>query len=144
MFTGKVIGTIALMFVLAQASYAQGIGDIQEYFNDTAISVKATDDPAQKRDLVDNSLRRMSEALDRIDRAGLVSADNRAGVDRLATSVQDKRDELAGRNGYNGVPDAQLNAFADYVVQDMEQADRTITISLVTALLLVIILILVT
>jgi hypothetical protein len=48
-----------------------------------------------------------------------------------------------GSNGYDRVADAQLNAFSDYVVQDMEQAERQITISLVSALLIVIILILV-
>ena len=47
-----------------------------------------------------------------------------------------------GSNGYERVSDAQLNAFSDYVVQNMEQADKTITISLVTALLIVIIIIL--
>ncbi len=47
-----------------------------------------------------------------------------------------------GSNGYERVADAQLNAFSDYVVQDMEQADKSITISLVAALLIVIIIIL--
>jgi hypothetical protein len=40
------------------------------------------------------------------------------------------------------VPDEQLNAFSDYVVQDMEQADQIITISLVTLLLIVILIVL--
>jgi hypothetical protein len=41
------------------------------------------------------------------------------------------------------VPDAQLNAFADYVVQDMEQARETVTISLVSLLLIILIAILI-
>ncbi|MCB0287262.1 MAG: hypothetical protein KDE57_11445, partial [Calditrichaeota bacterium] len=57
-------------------------------------------------------------------------------------TLQDKQDELMGNNGYERVSDAQLNAFSDYVVQDMEQADKTISISLVSALLIVIIIIL--
>ena len=69
----------------------------------------------------------------------LVSKADRAGLDRLKAALQEKQDELAGTNGYARVADDQLNAFSDYVVQDMEQADRTITISVVTALLIVII-----
>jgi hypothetical protein len=56
--------------------------------------------------------------------------------------VQDKQDELAGINGYEKVSDSQLNNFSNYVVQSMEQADTTITISLVAALLIVILIVL--
>ncbi|HSQ76746.1 MAG TPA: hypothetical protein VLT13_14380 [Bacteroidota bacterium] len=45
-------------------------------------------------------------------------------------------------NGYAGVSDAQLNGFSEYVVQDMEQADQLITISLVTLLLIIILIVL--
>ena len=73
----------------------------------------------------------------------LISQEDRAGIDRFKATLQEKQDELAGLKGFERVPDAQLNAFSDYVVQDMEQAaDRTITISLVTALLIVILIIL--
>lgn len=134
---------IIMMFVLVQAGAAGGKDDIQKYFNDTACKVKATDDPAQKRDILNKSLQTMSQALERVESSGLISQDDRAGIDRFKTTLQEKQDELMGSNGYERVPDAQLNAFSNYVVQDMEQADRTITISLVSALLIIIILILV-
>jgi len=138
-----VLGVIIMMFVLVQAVTAGGKDDIQKYFNDTACKVKATDDPVQKREILNKSLQTMSQALDRVESSGLVSQDDRAGIDRLKTTLQEKQDELAGSNGYERVSDAQLNAFSDYVVQDMQQADPKITISLVAALLIVIILILV-
>ncbi len=138
-----VLGFIVMMFVLVQAGNAGGKDDIQKYFNDTACKVKATTDPVQKREILNKSLQTMSTALDRVESSGLISQDDRAGIDRFKAALQEKQDELTGSNGYERVADAQLNAFSDYVVQDMEQADQTITISLVTALLIIIILILI-
>ncbi len=66
----------------------------------------------------------------------------RIGIDRFKAALQEKQDELAGSNGYVRVSDEQLNAFSDYVVQDMEQADQMITISVVTLLLIIILVVL--
>jgi len=140
MFTRTVLGFIFMIFILVQAGNA---GDIQNYFSDTAAKVKATTDPAQKRAILDKSLQTMSTALDRVENSGLISQDDRAGINRLKADLQEKQDELTGSNGYAGVPDAQLNAFSDYVVQSMEQADQYVTISVVTLLLIIIILILI-
>jgi hypothetical protein len=41
------------------------------------------------------------------------------------------------------VSDGQLNNFSNYVVQDMEQADQVITISVVTLLLIIILIVLI-
>lgn len=131
-----------MMFVLVQAGTAGGKDDIQKYFNDTACKVKATDDPVQKRDILNKSLETMSQALERVESSGLISQDDRAGIDRFKTTLQEKQDELTGSNGYERVADAQLNAFSDYVVQDMQQADQYVTISLISALLIIIILVL--
>jgi hypothetical protein len=138
-----VFGALAMMMVLVQAGFAGGKSDIQKYFNDTAIKVKATADPVQKREILDHSLMAMSKALDRLESSGMISKDDRPGINRFKSTLQEKRDELAGSNGYQRVADAQLNAFSDYVVQDMEQAAETITISLVAALLIIIILVLI-
>jgi hypothetical protein len=142
MLARAAFGVIVMMFVLVQAGNAQGTDDIQKYFNDAAIKVKATENPVQKREILDKSLHTMSTALDRAERFGLISKDDRAGIDRFKATLQEKQDELAGLNGFEQVPDGQLNAFADYVVQDMQQAAQTVTISLIAALLIVIILIL--
>ena len=135
-------GVLAMMLVLVQAGIAGGKEDIQKYFNDSAGKVKATTDPVQKREILNKSFQNMSKALDRVESSGLISQEDRAGIIRFKANLQEKQDELKGSNGYQRVADAQLNAFSDYVVQDMEQA-QTITISLVAALLIVIILILI-
>jgi hypothetical protein len=142
MTTRIAFGSIAMMFVLALPSNASGKEQLQKYFNDAAIKVKATDNASEKREILSESFQTMSKALDRIESSGLVSKDDRVGIDRFKAALQEKQDELAGRNGYVRVSDEQLNAFSNYVVQDMEQAAEYITISLVAALLIVIILLL--
>jgi hypothetical protein len=131
-----------MICVLVYAGTALAQDNVREYFNDAACKVKAASEPSQKRDILNNQLQNMSTALDKVRSSPLASDADRAGIDRVKASLQEKQDELAGVNGYTRVSDDQLNAFSDYVVQDMEQADRTITISLVAALLIVIIIIL--
>jgi hypothetical protein len=142
MLARTVFGVVVMMFVLIQAGFAGGKDDIQKYFNDTASKVKATTDPAEKRAILDKSLQTMSKALDKVQKSPLISKEDREGIEKFKATLQENQDELAGSNGYERVSDAQLNAFSEYVVQNMEQADKTITISLVTALLIVIIIIL--
>jgi hypothetical protein len=143
MLVRTVLGALIMMCLLVQGGNAAGTGDIQKYFNDTASKVKATDDPGQKRDILNHSLQTMSSALDKVQGSALISKDDRAGINQLKVTLQEKEDELAGLNGYDRVPDQSLNAFSDYVVQDMEQATQTVTISLVALLLIIIIIILV-
>ncbi len=137
------LGAIVLLFTLSQTGQAATNDGILKYFNDTALKVKATEDPVQKREILDKSLRNMSMVLDKVHGLPLGSKDDHVGLVWLITSLQERRDELAGKNGLERVSDAQLNDFSDYVVQDMQQAPNTITISVVTALLILIILILI-
>ncbi len=133
---------LVLMCLLSFAGIAQGQDKLQNYVSDAASNVKATSDASQKREILDRSLTKLSKALDIAQRSPLVSKQDKVGIDKFKAVLMEKQDELAGVNGYEAVPDAQLNAFADYVVQDMEQA-QNISISLVAALLIVIIIILV-
>ena len=133
-----------MMCVLVYAGMAVGQDNLQKYFNDTACKVKATADPAQKRAILSEGLQKMSKALNLVEGSALVSESDRAGIDRFKATLQERQNELAGSNGYDRVSDEQLNGFSDFVVQDMEQADRTITIGVVTLLLIIIIVILIT
>ncbi len=131
------------LFAMGQTSHAQGVDGIQTYLNDMSIRVKAASDPAEKRAILNRSFDVMAQALDKIEQSSLISSDDRTGLDSYRASLQENRDELAGVNGFDRVPDARLDAFADYSVQSLEQAaEKTVTISLVAALLIVIILIL--
>jgi hypothetical protein len=133
---------LVLMCILSFASIAQGQDKLQNYLSDAASKVKATADASQKREILDKSFAKMSKALDIAQSSPLISKDDKAGISKFKAVLTEKQDELAGVNGYTAVPDAQLNIFADYAVQDMEQA-QNISISLVAALLIVIIIILI-
>jgi len=109
---------------------------LKRHVRDVVQTVKAAPTAARKRAILDEKLRGMIEALDRAEALTSLPQD-RAGIDAL----REKLDELHGRNGYEAVPANQLDAFADYVQQDVEQAD-SITISLTTALLILILVIL--
>jgi membrane peptidoglycan carboxypeptidase len=133
------IGSIVMMFVLTIPLIAGGKGELQKYFNNTANKVKATDNPIEKRIILNESFQTMSEALDKVQNLGLISKADRLGIDRFKVALQEKQDELTGSNGYERVSDSQLNSFSNYVVQSMEQASGTVTIGVVTLLLIIII-----
>jgi len=143
MKTRIALGVIVMMFALVQAGFAGPSDVLNKYFNDTACKVKATSDPAQKREILSTSLQTMTTVLDRVEASGLLPQSDRAGIEHFKSTVQEKRDELTGSNGYQRVADAQLNDFSEYVVQDMEQAPHTVTISLVALLLIILILVLI-
>jgi len=143
-FRSIVMLFVMMMLVMAYAGIALGQDGLQKYFNNASLKVKATADPLQKREILNKSLQTMSKALDRVQGSPLISKDDRVGIALLKSTLQEKQDELTGLNGYERVSDVQLNAFSDYVVQDMEQATQTVTISLVALLLIIIIVILVT
>ena len=85
----------------------------------------------------------MSKALDMVQQSPSISKEDGLRIDLVKATLREKQEELAGINGYVRVPDAQLNAFSQYVVQDMEQADQFITISVVTLLLIIILIVLI-
>jgi hypothetical protein len=136
-------GLIVMLFALVQTGHAAANDGILKYFNTASGKVKATSDPLEKREILDKSLKNMTVALEKVQNMPLVSEKDQAGIIRIKTTLQEKRDELAGINGYDRVADAQLNDFSDYVVQDMEQAPDTVTISVTTLLLIIVVLILI-
>ena len=139
------IGTVlaAAMFVMAFAGSSQAQDKLKNHFSDVASKVKSTADPSQKREVLNDSFNSMSKALTTVQGSPLISKKDKAGIEQFKVTLQEKQDELAGLNGYERVPDAQLNDFADYVVQDMEQAGETVTISLVALLLIILIAVLI-
>ena len=134
---------IVLIGALSCAGVAMGQNRVYDHFNDTALKVMATESPTLKREILGKSLSDMTRAIDAAKSTSLTSPQDDMKLDRVRASLQEKSDELAGTNGFDPVPDDQLNAFATYVVQDMEQAEQTITMSLVVALLIVIIILLI-
>ena len=143
MFARTTFRMAVLAIFIVSAGIAQGQDKIQKYFNDTAAKVKATADPAQKREVLTKSFESMVNSLNKVQGSSLVSQNDKIGIEKLKGIIGEKQDELAGRNGFERVPDSELNAFASYVVQDMEQAEQMVTLSLVALLLIILIAVLV-
>ena len=137
------IHVLVLIGTLGWAGTALGQDKVHNYLNDTALKVQATENPVEKREILKKSLSDMTRAIETAKNGPLTSEQDDVNLDRLKATLQEKSDELAGVNGFDRVPDDQLNAFSTYVVQDMEQADKNITVSLVVVLLVIIIIILI-
>lgn len=135
---------VSIMLLVCSFAIAQADGKekLQQYFNQAASKAKAATDPAEKREILTNSLATMTKALDVVETMGSVSETDKAGIQRFRASLNEKQNALTGANGQARIADSRLNDYANYLVQDMEQADTVITISVVTLLLIIIIIIL--
>jgi hypothetical protein len=131
-----------LMFVLAIPVNADGKDELKQYFSKAADKVKATENADEKREILNESFNNMSKILDKVLSSELISENDRAGIKQYKAILQEKQNELKGSSGYDRVPDTQLNNFANYVVQDMEQADSTVTISVIALILIIILVVL--
>lgn len=134
--------SIFMMFVLAIPVNADGKDELKQYFSKAADEVKSTENADEKREILNESFNNMSKILDKVLSSELISENDRAGIKQYKAILQEKQNELKGSNGYDRVPDTQLNNFANYVVQDMEQADSTVTISVIALILIIILVVL--
>lgn len=144
----KSFATILVVFAIVQpvlaSDQARLDNALKEYFNQATVKVQQTSDPEAKRQILNDSFRKFFAALDQAKTLPNLGITDINALAEFREQAQEKYDELNGLNGYGKVSDKDLNDFARYVQQDLEQADRelTITISLTTLLLGIIILLL--
>ena len=124
--------------LFAEDSVTRWENRLKEYFNNLVLEVEQTKDPAEKRALLNESLERFLKAMDRIQRLPFLRQERREALARFDAEVQEKLDELNGAAGFARVADAELDAFARYMVQDLEQAQRTYVVLSGTAILIII------
>src|SRR5690554_4454600 len=140
-FSFLVIALIAFLSPLkAQSSKAQEI--IKKNINEMVIDVERTSNPTEKRKVLNKTFDKFFTTIERVEKMESVSADDKAGLNEFKASFVEKKNELNGLNGFAKVPDIQLNNYANFVQQNFEQADRIVTVSLTTVLLIVLILLL--
>lgn len=129
---------------LAQDGATKAENRLKDYFSDVALRVKKEQNPAEKREILNRSFEKVFKAVDRIERMPAFSSVDLQVVSEIRSRTRDKFAELNGLNNYQPVTDAQLNHFADYVVQDMEQAKRVTIVTTTTVLLIILLVILLT
>lgn len=142
----KTISLMAFLLTGLQVSAFAQANDastkLKKYINTMVHKVEKAEEPAQKRAIMNDSFDKMIKAFEKVGSMKHVSEEDRSGIAGLKSIITDKKDELNGLNGYDAVKNNQLNNFANYVQQDLEQADKEITISVTVLLLIIIILLL--
>ncbi|MGE5680251.1 MAG: hypothetical protein ACM34K_05160 [Bacillota bacterium] len=147
MAKARIIIMTVLALLFTQSVFAEGEAvkvqnKFKEYFKNTAMKVKQVNDPAEKRAILNNSFDKMQNTLDKVTKLANISEKDFSAISEVKGSIQEKYNELNGLSGYKKVNDSELNNFADYVQQDMEQADQWVTISVTTLLLVALLLVL--
>lgn len=140
--------TLLLLLIAAPvAQAADGPLNLTDHLDDrlheAVERAQAADAPAQKRLILSEAFRSMTRDLDRIKKIPALSSEDEAAVEALQRDIQEQHDRLNGLSGFAPVPDTNLDRFADSVQQDLDLQNRSITISLVGALLIVIIILLI-
>ena len=144
----KVPSIIAmLLFGLIGTGFAQNQQSLTEilktHMNETVQSVKEADDADEKRAILDDSFSKMLTAIEKIEEQSRLTDSEQEQLSTLKQNITEKSNQLNGLDGFDEIADEDLDDFSDYSQQDMEQANRTITISLTTVLLVIIILLLI-
>ena len=116
---------------------------LKEYFNDLLLKVEETKDPAEKRALLNESLERFLTAMDRVQRLPFLNQEQREALARFDAEVQEKHDELNGVAGFAMVANADLDDFAGFMVQDLEQAMRSYVVLSTAAIIIIIVLLII-
>lgn len=139
---GKIVGLMALVFAFVQMGVAQDRSEIHKRLAEVTQQVKQIQDPAQKRAVLDQTFQQLSEIVESASKAPVANTTDQAALQLLARNIQEKRNELNGTNGFDRVKDTQLNNFADYSIQDLEQADQWVYISTGTIILIILLVLL--
>jgi len=139
------ITSIFLMFAAQSMAVAQTT-DITEtfkkHFNETVEEVQQTENADQKRVILNKSFTKMIRVIDRIESQANLSKEESTLLSSYRNEISEKKNELNGLDGFDEIQDEDLDDFSDYAQDSMEQADRTVTIGVTTAILILILLLL--
>lgn len=86
----------------------------------------------------------MISTIDQIESLGTLTEDDHGRLNVLKLGLIEKQNELNGVEGFNEITDENLDEFSDYAQDYLEQANnRTITIGVTTAILILLVLLLI-
>ncbi|MDB5050220.1 MAG: hypothetical protein JWO30_3291 [Fibrobacteres bacterium] len=90
--------------------------------NDMVQEVRNTPDPAAKRQILEHFITHMSQGLEKAEAMQSISEQDRASLHSVLGKFYAYDSELKGMPGFAPVADANLDGFAGYIQQGMEQA----------------------
>ncbi len=140
-----ILTSILFVCTIQTVSFAQSANvteTFKKHFNETVEKVHDTDNADEKRAILNESLNKMITAIDKIESKASLTEDESANLNSYKLDLTEKLNELNGLDGFDEVVDEDLDEYSDYAQDSMEQANRTVTIGVTTALLILIILLL--
>ena len=141
-----ILASVLLVGAIQTESFSQSVNITESFkmhFNETVKTVHKTDNADDKRALLNESFNKMITAIDRIESMTSLTGNESALLASFKFDLTEKLNELNGLDGFDQIVDSDLNDFSNYSQDMIEQAiNRTITIGLGTALLIIIILLL--
>lgn len=109
-------------------------------FNETFEEVQYTESADEKRTILNEKFSKMINVIDRIESKANLSEDESNQLSSYKAGLLEKQNELNGLDGFDEILDEDLDDFSEYSQQFFEQANRTITIGVGTAILIAILL----
>lgn len=139
------ITSILLLFAVQSVAVAQTTSmteTFKKHFSETVEQVHQTESADEKRAILNDSFTQMITTLDQVEAKADLTEDEIAQLVAFRNDISEKQSELNGLDGFEEVLDEDLDDFSSFSQDFVEQANRTITIGLTTALLILIILLL--
>ncbi len=140
-----VLASILFVFAIHTTSFAQSTDvteSFKKHFNQTVQDVQSSDNADEKRAILNESFNKMIRAIDQIESRVSLTEDDIAKLGAYKLGLMEKRSELNGLDGFDEIMDEDLDDFSNFSQDFIEQANKTITIGVTTALLILIILLL--
>lgn len=140
-----ILASTLLVCAIQTESFAQSSNvseTFKKHFNETVQKVQNTDNADEKRVILNESFTEMITAIDRIESLASLTEDESAILENYKLGIEEKLSELNGLDGYDDIADEELDEFSNFSQDFIEQANRTVTIGVTTALLILIILLL--
>lgn len=137
--------SIILLFAVQSVTVAQSTSmteTFKKHFNETVEQVHQAENSDGKRAILNDSFTQMITTLDQIEAKADLTVDEIAQLVSFRNDISEKQSELNGLDGFEEVLDEDLDDFSSFSQDFVEQANRTVTIGLTTALLILIILLL--
>lgn len=141
-----IFASLLLVCAFQTASFAQSTNvteTFKKHFNETVENVHQAENGDEKRAILNNSFDKMNKALDRIESMATLTEEEIAGLNSYRAGLTEKMNELNGLDGFDEIADEDLDDFSNFSQDFIEQADRTVTIGVTTALLILIVLLLI-
>lgn len=140
------LASLLLVCAFQATAFAQSANiteTFKKHFNETVQEVHETENAEEKRAVLNESFDKMISAIDRIESLSSLTEDESAALQTYRLGITEKMNELNGLDGFDEIVDEDLDDFSNFSQDFIEQANRTITIGVGTALLILVILLLI-